>query len=40
MTKAKTIVAVHTHTHTDSLSEIKIDTSRDRKNLLFCGMQN
>ena len=36
MTKAKTVVSVHT----DSLSEIKIDTSRDRKNLLFCGMQN
>ena len=39
MTKAKTVVAVHTHTHTDSLDEIKIDSSRDRKNLLFCGMQ-
>ena len=35
MTKAKTVVAVHT----DSLDEIKIDSSRDRKNLLFCGMQ-
>ena len=42
MTKAKTVVAVHTHTHThtDSLNEIKIEDSRDRKNLLFCGMQN
>ena len=41
MTKAKTVVAVHTHTHThtDSLNEIKINDSRDRKNLLFCGMQ-
>ena len=41
MTKAKTVVAVHTHTHThtDSLTELKID-SRDRKNLLFCAMQN
>ena len=41
MTKAKTVVAVHTHTHThtDSLIELKIDDSRDRKNLLFCGMQ-
>ena len=36
MTKAKTIVAVYT----DSLSEIKIDSSRDRNNLLFCVMQN
>ncbi len=42
MTKAKTVVAVHTHTHThtDSLNEIKIDDSRDRKILLFCDMQN
>ena len=44
MTKAKTVVAVHTHTHThthtDSLNEIKIDDSRDRKILLFCVMQN
>ena len=41
MTKAKTVVAVHTHTHThtDSLIELKIDDSRDRENLLFCGMQ-
>ena len=39
MTKAKTVVAVDTHTHTDSLNEIKINDSRDRKNLLFCGMQ-
>lgn len=36
MTKAKTVVAVYT----DSLNEIKIDVSRDRKNLLFCVMQN
>ena len=36
MTKAKTVVAVHT----DSLNEIKIDDSRDRKILLFCDMQN
>ncbi len=36
MTKAKTVVAVHT----DSLNAIKIDSSRDRNNLLFCGMQN
>ena len=35
---AKTVVAVHTHT--DSLIELKIDDSRDRKSLLFCGMQN
>ena len=35
MTKAKTAVAVHT----DSLIELKIDVSRDRKNLLFCGIQ-
>ena len=35
MTKAKTVVAVHR----DSLIELKIDDSRDRKNLLFCGMQ-
>ena len=34
MTKAKTVVAVHA----DSLNEI--DDSRDRKNLLFCVMQN
>ena len=27
-----------TRPHTDSLNEIKIDSSRDRKNLLFCGM--
>ena len=44
MAKAKTVVAVHTHTHThthtDSLNEIKIEDSRDRKILLFCGMQN
>ena len=44
MTKAKTVEAVHTHTHThthtDSLNAIKIDSSRDRNNLLFCGMQN
>ena len=41
MAKAKTVVAVHTHTHTDSLNKInKIDRSRDRKNLLFCDMQN
>ena len=45
MMKAKTVVAVHTHTHThthtDSLNKInKIDRSRDRKNLLFCDMQN
>ena len=39
MTKAKTVVAVHTHTHTDSLIELKIEDSRDRENLLFCGMQ-
>ena len=37
MTKAKTVVAVYIHT--DSLIELKIDDSRDRKNLLFCGMQ-
>ena len=39
---ARTVVAVHTHTHThtDSLIELKINDSRDRKNLLFCGMQN
>ena len=36
MTKAKTVVAGYT----DSLNEIKIDDSRDRKNLLFCGMQD
>ena len=28
------------HTHTDSLIELKINDSRDRKNLLFCVMQN
>ena len=33
---AKTVVAVHT----DSLIGLKIDNSKDRKNLLFCGMQN
>ena len=37
MTKAKTVVAVYIHT--DSLNEIKINESRDRKNLLFCVMQ-
>ena len=36
MTKAKTVVAVHA----DSLNEIEINDSRDRKNLLFCVMQN
>lgn len=36
MTKAKTVVAAHT----DSLNEIEIKVSRDRKNLLFCGIQN
>ena len=39
MTKAETVVAVHIYAHTDSLIELKIDDSRDRKNLLFCGMQ-
>ena len=41
---ARTVEAVHTHTHThthtDSLIELKINGSRDRKSLLFCGMQN
>ena len=39
---ARTVEAVHTHTHThtDSLIELKINDSRDRKSLLFCGMQN
>ena len=36
MTKAKTVVAVYA----DSLNEIEINDSRDRKNLLFCVMQN
>ena len=36
MTKAKTVVAVYI----DSLNEIDINGSRDRKNLLFCVMQN
>ena len=36
MTKAKTVEAVHA----DSLNEIEINDSRDRKNLLFCVMQN
>ena len=37
---ARTVEAVHTHTHTESLIELKINDSRDRKSLLFCGMQN
>ena len=40
MTKAKTVEAVHTHTHTHTDSLNKKDSSRDRKNLLFCVMQN
>ena len=33
---AKTVVAVYI----DNLIELKIDDSRDRKNLLFCVVQN
>ena len=36
MTKAKTVEAVNT----DSLNKINKIDSRDRKNLLFCVMQN
>ena len=38
MTKVKTVEAVYIHT--DSLNEIEIRYSRDRKNLLFCVMKN
>ena len=38
MAVARTVETVHTHT--DSLIELKINGSRDRKSLLFCGMQN
>ena len=36
MTKAKTVEAIYI----DSLNEIEIKDSRDRKNLLFCVIQN
>ena len=36
MIKAKTAEAVYI----DSLNEIEVKDSRDRKNLLFCVMQN
>ena len=38
MTKVKTVKAVYIHS--DSLNEIEIRYSRDRKNLLFCVMKN
>mgnify|MGYP004710982733 CR=1 FL=1 len=38
MTKAKTVVAVYIYI--DSLNEIEVKDSRDRKNLLFCVIQN
>ena len=38
MTKVKTVKAVYIHS--DSLNEIEIKDSRDRKNLLFCVIQN
>ena len=44
MTKAKTVVAVYIYIYIyiyiDSLNEIEVKDSRDRKNLLFCVMQN
>ena len=36
MTKAKTVEAVYI----DNLTKTKIEDSRDRKNLLFCVIQN
>ena len=38
MVKAKTAEAVYIYIYIDSLTETKIEDSRDRKNLLFCGM--
>ena len=40
MTKAKTVVAVYIYIYIDSLNEIEVKDSRDRKNLLFCVMKN
>ena len=42
MMKAKTAEAVYIYIYIyiDSLNEIEIKDSRDRKNLLFCVMQN
>ena len=38
MTKAKTVEAVYIYI--DNLTKTKIEDSRDRKNLLFCVIQN
>ena len=42
MTKAKTVEAVYIYIYIyiDNLTKTKIEDSRDRKNLLFCVMQN
>ena len=40
MTKAKTVEAVYIYIYIDNLTKTKIEDSRDRKNLLFCVIQN